>query len=179
MEKLSDFNVPLSWCHCCSCTKWVLNSFTCSTIATAAAVWTLTLNPVQPIYCGKKSQPQLHHVNGPSVYWYFLIIKGSFTLQRQWKLFLHEWVVCNRMTLFTWWEMGTTTATKTLLNGLWTHFVTAMATERNNAKYTHMQLFCCHCCCRQSPCDQSLKLHFIWTDKQRFRCRRRHSVNEP
>ena len=30
------------------------NPFTCSTIAAAAAVWTLTLNPMQPICCGKK-----------------------------------------------------------------------------------------------------------------------------
>ena len=35
--------------------KQVLNPFTCGSVAAATAVWTLTLNPIQPIYLWKKN----------------------------------------------------------------------------------------------------------------------------
>ena len=40
-------------CHCR--TEWAPNLFTCLTVAAAETVWTRTLNPIQPIYCGQKN----------------------------------------------------------------------------------------------------------------------------
>ena len=69
-------------------------------------------------------------------------------------------------------------------NGLWTHFVTATAMERNSSKYTTYAFWCYHCHCHQSPYEYhhitiAIKIYFVWTDNHRNRCRCLHSVNGP
>ena len=54
-------------CHCC--TEWVLNLFTCGTVAAAAAVWMSPLVTMESNCCGNifltLPQPLPHRVNGP------------------------------------------------------------------------------------------------------------------